>query len=354
MSRSLKVSPDQYQQVKQAFERSAFPSQTALAIELGLARGTVANFLNGKPVDRLNFQEISEKLRLDWQEIAAQVEPLPPSPSPFLTGSPILEPRCFFGRERELKRIFGLLNRHPLQNAAIVGKRRSGKTSLLRYLQKISMTPTGQLRPGQKSDWLPNPETYRWIFVDLQDPRRQSRERLLGYILECLKLEVPDPCDLEHFMDSVSDNLRYPTVILLDEIGVALERCPELDDEFWESLRSLGSNYTRGKLAFVLATKEFPMDLARSTGHSSSFFNIFAYTAHLGPLTSLEARELIASSPLPFAESDIEWILAQSQCWPLLVQMLCRDRLFSLENGETGDDWREEALGQIRHFADRF
>ena len=94
------------------------------------------------------------------------------------------------------------------------------------------------------------------------------------------------------------------------------------------------------------------MDLARQTGHSSPFFNIFAYTATLGPLTDPEARELIASSPIAFAENDIEWILAQSRCWPLPLQILCRDRLFSLEYGETGDQWREEALEQIRPFVD--
>ena len=239
-SRSLKVSLDQIQQVKQALQRCAFPSQKALATELGLSRGTVANFLSGKPVDRLNFLEISEKLQLDWQAIAAETEPRLPERSPFVTGSPILEPRYFFGRERELKRIFNLLKRHPLQNAAIVGKRRSGKTSLLQYLQKIGTTPAQHLRPGQKSDLLPHPENYRWIFVDLQDPRRQSREGLLGYILECLSLPVPDPCDLEHFMDLVSDKLLYPTVILLDEIGVGLQRCPELDDEFWAPLAIAG------------------------------------------------------------------------------------------------------------------
>ena len=66
-----------------------------------------------------------------------------------------------------------------------------------------------------------------------------SRERLLSYILECLNMKVPTPCDLDYFMDVVSDNLRSPAVILLDEIGVGLQRCPELDDGFWESLRSV-------------------------------------------------------------------------------------------------------------------
>ncbi|MEC4815964.1 MAG: hypothetical protein SAK29_22225 [Scytonema sp. PMC 1069.18] len=54
--------------------------------------------------------------------------------SPFIIGSSITHPRHFFGREKELKRLFNLLKRHPLQNAAIIGKRRIGKTSILHYL----------------------------------------------------------------------------------------------------------------------------------------------------------------------------------------------------------------------------
>jgi hypothetical protein len=176
-----------------------------------------------------------------------------------------------------------------------------------------------------------------------------SRERLLSYILECLNMKVPTPCDLDYFMDVVSDNLHTPAVILLDEIGVGLQRCRELDDGFWESLRSLATNYTGGNLAFVLAAHEEPMQLARHTGHTSPFFNIFI-TFSLGPLAEAEARELIASSPIPFPDEDVKWILAQSGCWPLLLQILCRERLFSLEEGESGDRWRQEALEQIKPF----
>ncbi len=172
----------------------------------------------------------------------------------------------------------------------------------------------------------------------------------MSYILECLNFKVPNPCNLDYFMDEVSDNLHNPTVILLDEIGVGLQRCPELDDEFWESLRSLATNHTRGNLAFVLATDESPIELARNTGHSSPFFNIFGYSPTLGALTEAEAQELIASSPIAFPDEDVEWILQQSQRLPLLLQILCRERLFSLEDGET-DDWREEGLRQIEQFA---
>jgi len=45
-------------------------------------------------------------------------------------------------------------------------------------LQSITITPPKQLRFEQKADWLPNPQGYRWIFVDFQDARMAQRERL--------------------------------------------------------------------------------------------------------------------------------------------------------------------------------
>ncbi|WP_017317082.1 ATP-binding protein [Mastigocladopsis repens] len=366
MARSLRVAQEYIQKVKSSLQRSGYPSQKAFATEMGRSESTIKNFLRGEPVDYLNFVEFCEKLGLDWQEIADKNEPdtvetrhgaslhgsniTLEETSPFITGSPITHPRYFFGRQKELKRLFDLLKRHPLQNAAIIGKRRIGKTSLLHYLKNITTTPPEKLRSGQKYDWLPQAESYKWIFVDFQDPRMASRERLLGYILECLNLKVPTPCNLDYFMDVVSENLHNPTVILLDEIGVGLQRCPELDDEFWECLRSLATNHTRGNLAFILATHESPIELARNTGHSSPFFNIFGYTATLGALTEAEARELIASSPIPFPDEDVEWILQQSQRLPLLLQILCRERLFNLEDEETDENWREEGLRQIVPF----
>jgi hypothetical protein len=246
--------------------------------------------------------------------------------------------------------LFNLLKSHPLQNAAIIGQRRSGKTSLLNYLRTITTTPPAQLRPGQQADWLPHPESYRWIFVDFQDARMAQRDRLLRYLLESMQLPVPEPCDLDYFMDAVSGNVQSPTVILMDEVGVGLQRCPELDDGFWESLRALATNQTDGNLAFVLATPESPIDLAHHTGHSSPFFNIFGYTTTLAPLTESEARELIASSPIPFSAADTAWILAASEGWPILLQILCRERLFSLEEGDASN-WQKEGLQQITPFS---
>jgi len=272
------------------------------------------------------------------------------SHSPFIVGPPTTHPRHFFGRERELKRLFGLWRGLPLQNAAIIGPRRSGKTSLLWYLKTITTTPPEQLRPGQQVNWLPQPERYRWIFVDFQDPRLHRREGLLRYLLQSLDMPIPTPCDLDYFIDVVSHRLRSPTVILLDEIGVALQRCPELDNDFWEGLRSLAINQVQGNLAFVMASHESPQQLAKDSGQSSPFFNIFGYTTTLGPLRETEARSLIASAPLFCSETDSEWILQCSKRWPILLQILCRERLIALESGEADNTWQEEGLDQLEPF----
>ena len=106
---------------------------------------------------------------------------------PFIAGPPITHPRHFFGREYELKRLFGLWQdtTMPMQNAAIIGPRGSGKTSLLLYLEKITTVPTTQLRSGQRADWLPQAEPYRWVFIDFRNPQVGTRTGLLSYILTC-------------------------------------------------------------------------------------------------------------------------------------------------------------------------
>lgn len=284
------------------------------------------------------------------EAVASDDHLLPADHPAFIAGPPITHPRYFFGRQRELKRLFNLLSRRPLQNAAIIGPRRSGKTSLLLYLKNVTTAPPDQLRPGQQTDWLPTPGQYRWVLVDFQDARLGSRERLLRYLLAGLNLPVPAPCDLDRFLDVASRHLHTPAVILLDEIGVALQRYPELDDSFWEGLRSLAAHQVNGNLAFILATQEQPEALAQHSDLGSPFFNIFGYTARLGPLEELEARELIGSSPLPFAASDIDWLLAQSGRWPILLQILCRERLLALEEGDAGSAWRQDGLRQLAPF----
>ena len=279
----------------------------------------------------------------------AKLFPLRQEFAPFIVGPPITHPRQFFGRESELKRIFNLCKRFPLQNVAVIGCQRSGKSSLLHYLQNITTTSPGQLRPGQQHNWLPRPHQFQWVMVDFQDARMGHQDSLLRYLLAGLNLPVPKSCTLPNFLDTVSHHLQTPSMILMDEIGAGLAS-PQLDQQFWWSLRALGGNYTEGKLGFVLTGHETPALLAHEYGKPSPFFNIFGHTLQLGPLSEAAARDLIAASPRPFSSTDVAWILAHSGRWPLLLQILGDTCLMALESGQADHTWRNEGLQRIAPF----
>jgi hypothetical protein len=317
-----------------------------LARRNGLSRAECERFLHH--ADDAYSEDTLDELYLSLGKASTEDERPPRELSPFVVGPPVTVPRQFFGRERELGRIFGLWQRFPLQHVTVVGPKRSGKTSLLHYLRGITRTPPYELRPGQRTDWLPRSERYQWVFVDFQDARMGSQDRLLRHILTSLHMPAPNPSTLDAFMDIVSYYLHKPTVILMDEIGAGLA-FSELDEPFWWALRSLANNYAGGNLAFMLTAHDAPARLAQDQGKPSPFFNIF-HTLELGPFTDTEARELVASSPTSFAPADVAWILEQSGRWPCLLQILCQTRLNALEERDASSAWREEGVRQAAPF----
>ncbi|WP_424095316.1 AAA-like domain-containing protein [Moorena producens] len=142
MSRSLKVAPQYIKQVKSALRRHRFARQQDLAQDLQLSLSTVSNFLNGRPVDYLNFWEICSRLAQDWEKIAdfddnstedtslgreaeceeatlalAEIEVEPEVPN--YVERPPIESRCF----KTIKQPGSLLR--------IKGSKRMGKTWLI-------------------------------------------------------------------------------------------------------------------------------------------------------------------------------------------------------------------------------
>ena len=70
MPRSLFIRNDCITNLKSSLLRHGFPSQKLLAEDLGLSQSTVSNFLNGRPVDYINFLEICRVLGQEWRDIA--------------------------------------------------------------------------------------------------------------------------------------------------------------------------------------------------------------------------------------------------------------------------------------------
>jgi transcriptional regulator with XRE-family HTH domain len=69
MGRSQKISRKFIQKAKASVQRQGYARQKDLAEELNMSITTVSNFLNGKPVDSLNFIELCKSLGLDEKVI---------------------------------------------------------------------------------------------------------------------------------------------------------------------------------------------------------------------------------------------------------------------------------------------
>lgn len=315
-----------------------------LADRGGLSRRSYEQFLRtaGHP----RAQALAERRFPGQTEDASPAAGLPRAFNP---NRPITDPRRFFGRARECRRIFNWWQREPLQDVALIGPRKSGRTSLLHFLRHIHTTPADLLRPDQRQIRLHNPGRYRWAYVDFYDARWLSPPNLLRHILSQLGFPVPDPVTLDTFLETMSTLVDGPVIIMLDELSAGLE-LPDYDRSFWNSLRALATSTTQNRVTFVITSNDDPQRLAANYGKTSPFFNLFA-ALDLGPLTGVEARQLIAAAPQPFAPGDIEWIISQSRCWPVILQALCQERLVALEDGNETSQWRDDANVHLMRYA---
>jgi hypothetical protein len=280
------------------------------------------------------------------------IHELPEKPEPLpLPGIPTSHPAQFFGHTDVLKRVRrAWLQPAALQHIAIIGDRRRGKTSLLKYLQYVNQIPATDLRLDQPqgwNDWLPT--DFQFAFVDFQLATMSQPESLLSNILKQLNLPVPKQCDLINFSTVLDDLLDKPTVILMDEIGSGLQ-ATDLDAIFWSNMRALGNNCADGRLGFVVTAHEPIHQIAKDNRKESPFFNIFGHTVHLKPLTEIEAQDLINSFSNALTPEETNWLIQNSGCWPALLQILCDERIHALDSAETTDNWKAEALKRIEPF----
>ena len=264
----------------------------------------------------------------------------------FIVGSPVLEPRLFFGRSHELHHIFDAIHSQNMQSVAVCGPPHSGKTSLLHYLHKVTRISPRALRPGQYAGWLNQPHMYRWAYLDFLDPRIRTQPGLFNALLRQHSFPIIGSNETDQFVDEVCHYLVTPTVILLDEFHLAVEN-PDFTRAFWQALQSLAANLAEGKLSFIFASTTPPTDWLSLDLPAAPFLSIFGRQLTLGPLKEAEAREMVLSSPRPFSEEDTQWILQHSAGWPATLQVLCNARLLALEEGQTGSAWQAEALQNL-------
>jgi len=241
MSRSLKIESKLIPKVKMAVKRNCFPSQRALAIELGLAISTVGNFLRGNPVDYLNFVEISEKLGLDWQEIAAEPEDnldltqsKHSSPPAFYVERPPIEADCY-----QTIRQSGALLR-------IKGSQQMGKTRLMHRVLDYARDQGGEtvtlsFELADHAVFLDLEKFSQWFCVAV-GKKLGLPNQLADYWEDMLASNYNTT---SYFQDYLLTKITRPLVLALDKVDLVFEH-EEIATDFCRLLRNWHDQAKRG------------------------------------------------------------------------------------------------------------
>jgi transcriptional regulator with XRE-family HTH domain len=268
--------------------------------------------------------------RMDASPTDATLSPINPLINPFTYGNPISDPARFFGRTREIEQVFSRLRNAEFESSSIVGERRTGKTSLLKYLAHSNVRRHYGL----------DPEHYLFVYVDLQIVDEQTTptrlwQRLLrhikiccpdsqlqGVLTELISTLHIDTFSLEDAFDII-DEQGYYIVLLLDEFEHVTEN-ENFNAAFFYGLRSLAIHH---HLALITSSRRELIELCHSQAiRSSPFFNIFA-TMTLGLFTSGEARQLIVQSlnktGASFTEAEIARVMHLAGYHPYFLQLTC-------------------------------
>ena len=264
--------------------------------------------------------------------------------NPFFHRGPIRRPEYFFNRETEITLAMELLRN--LQNVALIGQRRVGKTSLLFHLVRPEVHTRHDLPADQ----------YLFVYLDgeelLNSDPGQVRRAIIEELVLTLEAAGHEPTLLAKGSDVLdSERLEYrafrrllrqvttdnhKVIFCLDEFD-CLAANPHLGHSFYSGLRALASQFD---LAFVTASKGEVQALsyANEDTLSSPFFNTFA-TLHLGLFSRQGGRGLVrhlaSLEGIHLPPDMIDAILRLAGPHPLFLQIAAFHAL---------DQWRKGQL----------
>jgi eukaryotic-like serine/threonine-protein kinase len=277
--------------------------------------------------------------------------------NPYLNRVAIKEPSQFFGRTREVARIFSRIGAPRPQSISVVGERRIGKSSLLQFIN----------HPQIRVRNLDDSQSYIFVFIDLQQKRRLTLEEFFKGLFELIAKEVRDKAitkllpgfdSLRALLEKFRDTGRK-LIVLFDEFDVITTN-KTFDLEFYSFLRSIANNYD---VAYVTSSARDLQELCHTQLIADSpFFNIFT-NVFLRAFSQKEALALI-KNPSAEAELPLEHyarrITELGGYFPYFLQIACSayfDHLSEndgkLSREEVENVFLDEAKGQFRFIWDK-
>ncbi|MHC5739070.1 trypsin-like peptidase domain-containing protein [Nostoc sp.] len=241
-------------------------------------------------------------------------QPKPKVDNPFEYGLPV-PPQRFYGRRREILEIKNRIGAISPQCVNLVGLRRNGKTSLLRYIrERISEFCSPEQKPLV-------------VFLDLTNGNFHTPEGIIEGLRRGIhKLTGNSPWLKEDNEDgfAVEDGLQflvdegYRLIILLDEFEAIASKKDRLElfQDWGEDWRSKAS---AGLLTMVIASKRPLNEVYETLSLGSPFANIFSTTI-LGALDEEAWQSIIQKGFLPNS-AVLQWVDELAGGLPYYVQM---------------------------------
>lgn len=246
--------------------------------------------------------------------------------NPFTFGNPVSDPARFYGRSEAIRQITNRLLSSAHESTSIVGERRIGKTSLLKYISNPEVAPGLGLTPDH----------FCLIYIDFQGltditPHR-FWQRVLAKIKRSICSEKPIPIisdlesrqsfdlfDLEDLFETIAGE-GLTSVLLLDEFEYITQN-PKFGPDFFGGLRALAIHHD---LPLVTATRRDLIDLCHSEElRGSPFFNIFANVV-LRPMPKSEVTQMVeaylATTGLEFSDEEKNLVYDLAGGYPFFVQ----------------------------------
>jgi hypothetical protein len=273
---------------------------------------------------------------------------------PYNDSVPIRQADRFFGRRDLLSQVLDS-TRQEMKCMALLGIRKSGKTSFLRYVED-SFTVEGfpHIIPvyldAQSAPACPN--VFYSQIVRKTSAALYARTKV-GMQMPDFPKEIDFPF-LESFLQTVCEQ-NYHFLFLLDEFENLVVEEKGFDGRFFGSLRSL-ILIGHGQVSWITASFR-PVNTPHT--NTSPFENILS-TRYIGPLLPEDARQLVAVPARrfnrPFSDPDVEFILKKAGRLPFPLQkaslLLYQTRLTNLPEAQIHVHVGNEFAEQMRSHYD--
>jgi transcriptional regulator with XRE-family HTH domain len=321
-------------------------TQTDIAIESGVDAKTVSRFVNQKSkVDETTAIAICQTLGVNFEAVIDRQDTKSEpdrtgqlSMNPFIYGDPV-PPEKFYGRRQAILEVKNRIGAIASQSVNIVGLRRIGKTSLLRYVRS---NPTEFIQPERQP---------LIVSLDLQDRLLSTPEGIVEGLRRRIMQQQQgrEPWKKDDNDDgwAVQDGLEalrdrgVRLIVMLDEFEAIASRLAQFQGwgEDWRSKAS-----TQGLFSLVVASKRPISEMYQGLGLTSPFGNIFSTTI-LGGLEREAWQKLVRDgfAGSKVSEATLDWIDQLAGGLPLYVQMAA-----ALLWQEEGDLMRAEAAFRIQ------